>query len=391
MHANSIAAIKESLANLFQSAKSTDSIPLHLSVVRAAKEIYKAKKNYISQVEVQVVIADFVKNALSKKGTSTSEDVSLASIFGVQELTDIIEEIVSYFDSLPRNYTCVFKLPNVFSPRQFSVVVDETVTLEFKESRHTGTLLNALMAQGYSEYYLSIVIKHSGYLSLVDYGSPYGIFKHLVGIAVALDYLKSNPLRSALLSRGLFSSSSIHLNADSYFIDDTLGEQSRVNMHLSDSVSEKLNDLEFDSEAVKSNHAAVVDHIKNAFISFKNDENHAGRIRSALEWSFDSRFTNNATFTFILNCIAIEALMGDSSTAIGKTLGNRCAYMLAKTNKDRKYYIDEIEKLYKLRSNLVHGNQSRPGKDDSHTIYFAAALLKQLLRNELQVLLNSKR
>lgn len=399
MHPKSISAIKNHLNDFLRSATSTEAVPLNASVIKAASEIYKTKKDYMSQVEIQLVIGDFVENTVSKKGNTqsgkgilnsseASDGISLQTLLNTTESNDLIDQIVDYFNSLPRQYTCVFKIPNVVSTRQLSEQVNEKVTLEFIDQKDSGALFKTLLGEGYSEYSLSITVKHSGYLSNFDYGEPYGIFKHLVGIAVALGYFKSNVLRSALLSRGLFGRGSVGLNANSYFIDDAFGAQSKVTMHFSDSVNEKLYDLEFNSEVVEGKIEEIIKKIKYIYTSFKNDEIHANRIRSALEWSYDSKFTNNATFTFILNCIAIEALMGDSSTSIGKTLANRCAYMLAKSSKERKFLADEIEKLYFLRSKLVHGNQARPDKEDSLTMHFADTLLKRLLKNELSVILS---
>lgn len=323
MHAKSRETVKKYLTEFFQSTKSADAIPLNVSVARAANEIHKLKKQYIDQTEIQIVIGDFIKDALNKKSSTLTDSINhFGEMFEATELGKLIDEIIDYFISLPRNYLCVFKLPNIISPRQFSVSINENISLDFTERKKTTAgLLNALLdSLGSDEYFLTITIKCSGYLSIVDYGAPYGIFKHIVGIAVAFDYFESNPLRFAISQRGLFGTNPVHFDVGSYFIDEVLGESSKINMHFSDNVNERLYDLEFNKKTANDNYEEIINHIKNVYLSFKNDEIHAGRIRSAFEWSYDSKFTNNTTFTFILNCIAIEALMGDSGTMIGKTV-----------------------------------------------------------------------
>jgi hypothetical protein len=389
MQAKSKAAIKKHLIDFLQSAMTTDDVLFNSSVVKATAEILKSKKKYIPELEIQIVINTFIRNALGKKGADSLRFASGATfidIFNMEELSDLAEKIIDYFDSLPRNYTCVFKLPNITSFRPFSVSIDENISLEFNETKKTSGVLNALIHN--TEYYLSIIIKYHGYLSSSDYEIPYGIFKHIVGIAIAFDYFESNVFLSGVLLKGLFGNNKIGLNTESYFFDNTTGEQSKINMHFSDSVNDKLYDLEFSKKINRDEYENTINHIIMAYKSFSKDEEHARRLQFALEWSYDAAFTSNTTFTFILNCIAIEALMGDSGTAVGITLGNRIAYMLGKDNTNRKYIMEEIKKLYKLRSNLVHGNQSRPSKEDTNTRHFATLLLNKLIKHELSILRN---
>lgn len=386
MHTNSRESIKKHLTDFFQSSTLTDA---NLFIMRAADEIHKSKGKYISQTEIQILLSDFIKDVINEK-ISSSENLTYGSknfteIFNANELSILTEKIIDYFVSFPRNYICIFKLPNIVSPRKFSVSFNENISLDFcDQKRRAEGLLNALINN--NEYFLTVTVKYSGYLSIVNYDDPYGIFKHIVGIAVAFDYFESNPLRSSIFSKGLFA----QLNIGSYFIDEVLGKESKINMHLSDNVNERLHDLEFNKKNADNNYEEIINNIKKIYLSFKNDEAHARRVRSALEWSYDSNFTNNTTFTFILNCIAIEALVGDKGATISKTLGNRCAYMLARTIKDRKYLMEEIEKLYELRSNLVHGNLARPSREDSKIMHFASDLLTRLIKNELLILLDSK-
>lgn len=392
MHLKKKEAIKNHLLVFFNVAATSDDIIRNQSVSNAADEVHKDNKQYISQLEVQFVISDIIKKAITEKRVDyTSEentDIAFTSMFSAEELDSLADKIIDYFDSFPRKYTCVFKLPNVISSRQFTVPIDANISFECNEPMRAAGLLSGLIG-GVSEYTLSIVIKHSGYLSFLNYSSPYGVFKQLVGIATAFDYFESNAFRAAMLSRGLFGNSRVQLNSGSYFFDDEFGDQSKIFMNFSDSVDEKLHELEFNNKIV-TNHESCINHIREIYTSFSNDKAHAARVCSALEWSYDAKFTNNNTFTFILNCIAIEALMGERGTVILKTLGNRCAYLLGKTTKDRKYIIDSMEKLYDLRSDLVHGDKSRLSDKDNEILFFASGLIRMIIKKELSILLNSR-
>jgi hypothetical protein len=112
------------------------------------------------------------------------------------------------------------------------------------------------------------------------------------------------------------------------------------------------------------------------------------KIRTALEWAFDSNNSSNDTRALIEACIAIEALIGEDSTERGLTdrLVDRCAFALAKTATERQLIMGDFRDIYRLRSQLVHGRTPRLKRTQRALLRRAQELLGRLLTHEIQLL-----
>lgn len=109
------------------------------------------------------------------------------------------------------------------------------------------------------------------------------------------------------------------------------------------------------------------------------------RIRTGLEWAFDSRNTINDTRALIEACIAIEALIGEESTERGLTdrLVDRCSFALGKNFTERQVIAGDFRAIYRLRSQLVHGRAPRLAPPQRKQLRRAQELLDMLLRHEI--------
>jgi hypothetical protein len=87
----------------------------------------------------------------------------------------------------------------------------------------------------------------------------------------------------------------------------------------------------------------------------------AHRIRTAVEWRFDSKEDDNQPLCFIQACIGLEALLGDDDQEEPLTarLADRCAYLLGKSHRDREGIRQHFKEMHKVRSKLVHGRSPR--------------------------------
>ena len=112
------------------------------------------------------------------------------------------------------------------------------------------------------------------------------------------------------------------------------------------------------------------------------------RVRTALEWASDSAHSGNDTRAFIEGCIAIEALIGDTSADRGLTdrLVDRCSYALGKDARDRSAIAADFREIYKLRSELVHGRTASLSAGKRKVLRRAQELLNSLLLHEIRML-----
>lgn len=112
------------------------------------------------------------------------------------------------------------------------------------------------------------------------------------------------------------------------------------------------------------------------------------RVRTGLEWAFDSRHSANETRSLIEACIALEALIGEQSAERGLTdrLADRCSYALGKSTNERQSIAADFRKIYNLRSELVHGRTARLGAADRDILRTAQKLVTRLLVHEIRML-----
>lgn len=110
----------------------------------------------------------------------------------------------------------------------------------------------------------------------------------------------------------------------------------------------------------------------------------ATRIRTALEWSFDSQQNENQTLAFIQACIGLEALLGDDEQdePLTTRLADRCAYLLGQGHQDRGRIRTMFKEIYKVRSKLVHGRTPTLNFHDAKQLDFAQSFLDAVIRKE---------
>jgi hypothetical protein len=108
-------------------------------------------------------------------------------------------------------------------------------------------------------------------------------------------------------------------------------------------------------------------------------------IKTALEWSFDSREKDNQTLSFIQACIGLEALLGDAKDKdepLTGTLADRCAYLLGQSHRDRAGIRERFKEMYRVRSKLVHGRSPKLDIYDLEQLSFAQTTLEEIAREE---------
>ena len=119
----------------------------------------------------------------------------------------------------------------------------------------------------------------------------------------------------------------------------------------------------------------------------------APRIRTALEWAFDSAQNDNQTLSFLQACIGLEALLGDDDKTEPLTarLADRCAYLLGKTQHNREEIRRKFKDMYEVRSKLVHGRRPRLNIHERAQLSFAQATLGDVITDEGNRLLRALR
>lgn len=110
----------------------------------------------------------------------------------------------------------------------------------------------------------------------------------------------------------------------------------------------------------------------------------ATRVKTALEWSFDSEESDNETLAILQACIGLEALLGDDDKdePLTTRLADRCAYLLGDGTEDRARIRRSFRDIYDVRSKLIHGRRPRIGAHERELLYKAQHLLRRVIQAE---------
>ncbi|BFT30964.1 hypothetical protein D210916BOD24_21400 [Alteromonas sp. D210916BOD_24] len=93
------------------------------------------------------------------------------------------------------------------------------------------------------------------------------------------------------------------------------------------------------------------------------DEAKTQKLLLACQWLFESFSGKNELLSFVQTTVVIEILLGDKASSeqvgLGTLLRNRCAYLIGTSQSQRNEILDDFQKIYDVRSKIVHGGKSR--------------------------------
>jgi hypothetical protein len=89
----------------------------------------------------------------------------------------------------------------------------------------------------------------------------------------------------------------------------------------------------------------------------------AENIALAGEWLLDSYVGRDDRLNYVQAMVVLEVLLGDNATtdemSLGQLLRNRCAYLIGRNQGEREILLKEFDKIYKVRSQIVHRGKAR--------------------------------
>jgi hypothetical protein len=122
------------------------------------------------------------------------------------------------------------------------------------------------------------------------------------------------------------------------------------------------------------------------------ENEHCSRIATAAEWLFDSSLSGPSAMGYVQLAIAFEALFGgNKNEPVGRTLGNRLAYSLARTSHLREKILREFAAFYERRSEIVHSGASRLTASDAKRYHWGRFTIERAMANELGMVRSNPR
>lgn len=116
----------------------------------------------------------------------------------------------------------------------------------------------------------------------------------------------------------------------------------------------------------------------------------ADQIVIASQWLFDSYATRDELLSFVQSMVVLEILLGDKKTSdaigVGELIRNRFAYLIGTNQKERTELMDDFNKIYRVRSQIVHSGKHRLTLEERMLFSRLRWMCLRLITKELELL-----
>jgi len=416
-HEKAREALKKHLENILSSCvidkgivnfdRSTDE-----DLYKYINEAKKHKKTWMREIYLYGLLYKQVSDYLVEHIEKIREiSGKIKDIIGEPGITDLCVKIISYLESIPRKYLVFFELPAVHGLGLKEIKLTDDISFvervgesDFSDIKiPTWSLLGGDYTLTLEKGRLYIRISVDGYTDGTVESSAikkaYSKFKQVILLSNLSEILKEGQRDLSLgllgsVSHQIFVVNSRDPNIEKYLVyfPQTVSNYiSKLRLNediLKPPKFETLLETFENKEIPTSNDKAKIlkkrlRYPEKLLKTSDNDEN-TEPIKSAIEWAFDSHANDNDTLAFIQACIGIEAVIGDDTKDnITATLADRCAYLLGDSISARKKIRENFEKLYDIRSKVVHGRKACLDDEQRHFLDYAQIMLKRVIWKEI--------
>jgi hypothetical protein len=116
----------------------------------------------------------------------------------------------------------------------------------------------------------------------------------------------------------------------------------------------------------------------------------------ASQWFFDSHsHGSDQLLKYIQTTVVLEILLGDKAssdqTGLGILLGNRCAYLIGRSQEDRADVLNTFTEIYGIRSQIVHRGKHRLSYSERILFHKLRWMCRRVLSREIELLRADKK
>jgi Apea-like HEPN len=116
----------------------------------------------------------------------------------------------------------------------------------------------------------------------------------------------------------------------------------------------------------------------------------ASKIMLPSEWFLDSCGGAHRLFSFVQTAIVLEILLGEKARSdllgLGELLGNRCAYLIAKSHEEREYILKIFREFYDVRSQIVHKGKPQLGLREGYLLHQLQEVCRRVISREIELI-----
>lgn len=110
----------------------------------------------------------------------------------------------------------------------------------------------------------------------------------------------------------------------------------------------------------------------------------------ACQWIFDSYAEQSELLAFVQATVAVEMALGDKAESdvigLAALLGNRCAYLIAKSASQRVRILRDFTRIYDTRSKIVHRGKNRLSTAERFDLDMLRWICARVIKEELKLL-----
>ncbi|EEX94061.1 hypothetical protein VIOR3934_08376 [Vibrio orientalis CIP 102891 = ATCC 33934] len=386
------------------------------SILPHSGDIKETLKDSIGEIP----IFDFVYESLSRELAenivydSTLPLVKLTDIEGYQDVVEIATRLVHEFDSLPWQYTFSIEMNSDMAKLLHENIgeyeVSENMTIRKSDADFSSTyppmsgieerdksisnrglgLLSLFTEHSWNDSGAFLQIKNNGFVG--QYGSAethtqvIEKLKSFCGLGIALRLFKINPTyRSTPTKAKFYIHKAVH---DNWIILDKHELDYDISDTFHDLVIHDLDGVLDTQEKKTSRVNRRLREIGTVFSCGNLSKTH--KLLLACQWLFESYSGKNELLSFVQTTIVIEILLGDKASSeqvgLGALLRNRCAYLIGVSQTQRNEILDDFQKIYDVRSKIVHGGKSRLNYIERGLLAKLQWMCRRVIQEEVKLL-----
>ena len=332
----------------------------------------------------------------------------LKDIIGDNGIKNLSDRIIAYLESIPRKYSIYFELPSAKGIGVKEINLTDDISLiervnenDFSEvnieSRIGGIYGKVLSGGKLQKEKMYVRIQTQGYADDTFESSAvkkaYSKFKQFILLAKTKGLLVEG--ERGITTFGDLFGYRIEQGSPIFVVYDKEPDTEKYLITLPKIVSEYISKLHINEDILKPDRyendkvKILQNRLQYPIKLLKTPDTDADTepIKTAIEWAFDSLTNDNETVAFIQACIGLEAILGDEEEEPQKSLQNkladRCAYLLGKNFSERKKIKEKFIKLYKTRSELIHGRKAELDEERRIFLLFSQDILNRIIWKEI--------
>jgi hypothetical protein len=219
--------------------------------------------------------------------------------------------------------------------------------------------------------------------------------KAFCGLSLAIDFLQRERV-APMISSDMYSDVSLaHFLGKNQILIHKYGTDGWVvwgTMEVPEDLAQTLEkfSVNTDGGSISDLQGWVTNCLATLSSVFRNTVTGA-KLSTAGEWFFDSSVGKNELLSYVQLAVVMEILLGEKSRSdlvgIGELLSNRCAYLIGKTHDERSQILGDFNRIYDVRSSIVHRGKSRLTRDEQFLFFKLQRLCRRVIAAEMDLLI----